>query len=152
MKTEASKLASPVPDWTPARFRSFIISTLRSGMRRYPNKALALKAASVGKKINKLTGRMAEHFQCRKCSGHFPRTSVQVDHIDPVVDPNKGFIDWNSFIERMFVALDKLQVLCKTCHSGKTRTEQKERVAIKRKKFPNMKRPQQKTPHKRVKR
>lgn len=137
--------ASPVANWTDAKFKAFIISTLRSGMRRYPNKAVALKAASVGKRINKLTGRMAEHFRCNKCKDSFPRTSVQVDHIEPVVDPKKGFIDWNTFITRMFVVLEGLQVLCKLCHSGKTRTEQKERTG--RKKLPTMKR----TQHKRVK-
>ena len=46
-----------------------------------------------------------------------------VDHIDPVVDPKVGFVDWTTYIERMFVEEDGLQILCKECHDKKTRFE-----------------------------
>jgi hypothetical protein len=48
---------------------------------------------------------------------------VQVDHINPVVDPAKGFINWDIYIDRIFCEVDKLQVLCRSCHKEKTAEE-----------------------------
>ena len=113
--------------WTPARFRGFIVSALRAAMRRWQPKWDALKAASVGKRVNQRTGRQAEHFKCESCKKHFVAKDVQVDHIEPVVDPVAGFIDWETFIDRLFCEADNLQVLCKECHKAKTLEERKER-------------------------
>jgi hypothetical protein len=52
-----------------------------------------------------------------------PETTSSVDHIDPVVDPHTGFVDWNTYIERMFCELTGFQVLCFDCHSKKTSIE-----------------------------
>ncbi len=114
-------------EWTEARFRSFVTSALRAASRRWPPKYQALKAAFVGKKVNAKTGKMAMHYKCAECKKHFVAVDVQVDHIDPVVDPKKGFISWDVFIERMFVEIDKLQVLCKPCHKIKTDEEKQQR-------------------------
>ena len=51
--------------------------------------------------------------------------NIQVDHIDPVVDPAKGFENWHTYIERMFCEADGLQVLCRECHQKKTDDEKK---------------------------
>jgi 5-methylcytosine-specific restriction endonuclease McrA len=48
---------------------------------------------------------------------------VEVDHIIPVVDPKVGFVDWNTFIERLFTERDNFQTLCKPCHKKKSRAE-----------------------------
>lgn len=114
-------------EWTEARFRSFITSALRAASRRWPPKYKALKEAFVGKKVNAKTGKMAMHYKCAACKKHFVAVDVQVDHIDPVVDPKKGFISWDVFIERMFVEIEKLQVLCKPCHKIKTDEEKTQR-------------------------
>lgn len=45
------------------------------------------------------------------------------DHIQPVVDPAKGFENWQIYYERMF--LGPLQRICKKCHSIKTKEENK---------------------------
>ena len=50
-----------------------------------------------------------------------------VDHIEPVVDPEKGFEGWDTYIERLFVERDGLQVLCRECHSLKTKEERARR-------------------------
>lgn len=97
-------------------------------MRRYPPKWKALKSASVGKMTNKLTGRQAEHYRCAMCSGEFVAKEVQVDHIEPVVDPTEGFVSWEAYIDRMFCEEENLQVLCKPCHKIKTAEERKERT------------------------
>lgn len=48
---------------------------------------------------------------------------VQVDHIEPIIDPEIGFVDWNTVVERMFCEKHNLQVLCKGCHASKTQQE-----------------------------
>ena len=113
--------------WTFARWKAFIISVLRSGWRKYPPRYDALKAALVGKRTNRLTGRMADHYKCASCSGFFVAKEVQVDHIEPVVDPDDGFVNFIVFIDRLFCEAENLQVLCKPCHKDKTNEERKQR-------------------------
>jgi len=116
-------------EWTEGRLKSFITSTLRGGFRRYPPKYESLKEAQVGKKINTKSQRLAMHYECGKCKGHFPAKAVQVDHILPVVCPKKGFESWDIFIARLFCSSDNLQVLCKGCHDIKTKDERVKRVS-----------------------
>lgn len=105
--------------WTEARFRSFVTSILRSGSRRWAPKYTTLKDAYSSIKKNKNSGRMAKHYKCALCSGLYPSTQVQVDH---VVAIGKG-LSWDEFIERLFCEKENLQVLCKTCHKEKTKNE-----------------------------
>lgn len=48
--------------------------------------------------------------------------NIQVDHVIPVIGP-EGFVDWNTFIDRLFTTKDNFQVLCKACHDAKTKDE-----------------------------
>lgn len=117
--------------WTEARTKAFIISTLRAGSRRWPPKFETLKEAHTGKKVNKKTNRLGNHYKCNACKGEFPSAEVQVDHINPVVDPQTGFVDWNTYVERMFCGKDNLQVLCKSCHTIKTNQEKQQSKSVK---------------------
>ena len=110
-------------DWTPARKKAFIVAVLRSGTRRWPPKYETLNAAKTERKINPKTKRLAQHFLCALCEKEFTNKDVQVDHISPVVDPKKGFKDWNTFIKRLFCDADNLQVVCRPCHKKKTKEE-----------------------------
>lgn len=112
--------------WTKAKFESFIKSALRKGTTRWPPKYEVLNAAKRGKQINKESGRLAEHYHCAQCDGVFPAKLVVVDHIEPVV-PVTGFVSWDDVISRMFCGPDGLQVLCKSCHSIKTKAENAQR-------------------------
>ncbi len=112
-------------EWTPARRKAFIVSVLRSGTRRWPPKYETLNEAKTEKKINALTGRLAQHYKCKKCRKDFPAKMVQVDHIEPAVAPDVGWCDWNTFIERLFCDKGNLQVLCLGCHEKKTKKEKK---------------------------
>jgi 5-methylcytosine-specific restriction endonuclease McrA len=114
-------------EWTEGRYRSFITSVIRGGFRRWPNKYIAIKQAYIGKKLNESSGRPAMHYQCAICNEEFPAAQIQVDHIDPVVDPATGFTSWDSFIERLFCSADNLQVVCKPCHKIKTQEEKQQR-------------------------
>lgn len=119
--------------WTEARHKAFIISGLRAASRRYPPKWETLNEAKRGKKVNKATGRVAEHYMCKACKQEFPAKEVQIDHKIPVIDPKVGFVDWNTYIERMFCKKSNMQVMCKPCHKMKTDKEkQKANARIKK--------------------
>ena len=70
---------------------------------------------------------MAMHYRCVTCEGVFIAADVQVDHINPVVDPKKGFVSWDVYITRMFCEIEGLQVMCKPCHKEKTAQEKLKR-------------------------
>lgn len=111
--------------WTDARFNSFIRSALRSAHGRWGPKAEAKRNARVSRGV----------YRCADCDGLVPatlpalpgrkrrRNNAVVDHINPVVDPNVGFLDWNTYISRMFVEVEGYQVLCWACHEAKTKEE-----------------------------
>lgn len=105
--------------WTEARFMSFIKGMLRQGTRRWAPISETMKDARVSRGL----------YECAKCKRHVPPTikegrkrikNVAVDHIDPIVDPEKGFTTWDDCIERMFCEKENLQLLCKECHDEKS--------------------------------
>lgn len=99
---------------------------MRAGAKRWPAKWEALADAFIGRKVSK-TGRLAKHYKCAHCQGEFTSTNIEVDHINPVVDPKIGFVDWNTYITRLFCEKSNYQALCKTCHKIKSAQEKKER-------------------------
>mgnify|MGYP000429110550 FL=1 len=109
-------------EWTLARKKAFIIAVLRNGSRRWPPKYETLNEAKTEKKVNENTGRIAQHFKCKKCKKDFPQKMVEVDHIKPIVGIH-GFTTWDAFIQALFCDKDNLQVLCKPCHLVKTKKE-----------------------------
>ena len=112
--------------WTEARYNSFIKSALRSASQRWPPKYQVLSEAKLGKRINPLTGRLAEHYKCNACEGAFVLKSVKVNHITPVV-PVTGFDSWDGVIQRLFCEKSGLEVLCTECHRKVTKQENEER-------------------------
>lgn len=113
--------------WTEGRIKGFITSVLRAGARRWPPKFETLNDACVGQKINWKTGRVAKHYLCNACKQEFTSKDVEVDHISPVVDPATGFVDWDTFIGRLYCPKENLQVICKPCHKIKTKEERKKK-------------------------
>lgn len=71
-------------------------------------------------------------FSCAICGIKASRKGVQVDHVEPVIDPNTGFKTYDEYIKRLFVNLDKLQVLCKECHRVKSKGENAIRRKVKK--------------------
>lgn len=74
-------------------------------------------------------------YLCAGCKQEVPATlppkpgnkrrinNAVVDHIDPVIDPSKGFTTWDDVIEKMFCEEEGLQLLCHACHAEKTASE-----------------------------
>lgn len=114
--------------WTEARFKSFVTSALRAASRRWPPKYKALKEAFAGKQVNAKTGKMAMHYRCAVCQKLYVASDVQADHVKPVVDPTKGFVSWDVFIDRLFCEIENFQILCRNCHKNKTSNEKKQRT------------------------
>jgi 5-methylcytosine-specific restriction endonuclease McrA len=110
-------------EWSPARKKAFIVSVLRGGSRRYPPKYLTLNDAYVGQRLNEKTHRVGKHYLCATCQGEYPTKDVQVDHIEPIINPKTGFTTWDDFINRLFCGKENLQVLCTSCHKIKTKEE-----------------------------
>lgn len=110
--------------WTESRYASFIKSLLRKGTQRWGPKNEALKEGRVEKGV----------YYCQSCQQNVPVTvkvngkrvrNVFVDHVDPIIDPEKGFTSWDDYIEKMFCEKENLQVLCGECHDIKTAQERK---------------------------
>lgn len=108
--------------WTEAHFRSFIRGNLRRVSQKWAPIQTTLSKARVERGF----------YLCAHCKNTVPATSkvdgkrvknVHVDHINPVIDPNIGWVSWDSLIERMFVEENGLQVLCDACHTIKTNAE-----------------------------
>ena len=117
--------------WTPSKFHNFIMSQLRSATLKYPPKHQILKAHRTRRGF----------YMCAGCQEEVPASVIEkgkrtrnyfVDHIEPVVDPKEGFVSWDLVVERMFNIkhddpCDGYQVLCKACHTEKTKKENEER-------------------------
>jgi len=114
----------PYPEWTEAKFFSFIRSALRSASNRWPPKYQAVAAAK-----RPYTGenkRQKFEYQCAQCNGYFPQKEVSVDHVEPV-GTLRSFDDLPVFVSKLFCGPEGLQVLCTSCHHIKTQEERKSR-------------------------
>lgn len=67
--------------------------------------------------------------QCAGCKQPEAISNVEVDHIDPVIPLHLQLEDitWDNLIDRIWCAIDNLQVLCTKCHDEKSARERKER-------------------------
>lgn len=108
--------------WTEARFNSFIKSLLRQGTRRWGPINEVKKDARIARGV----------YRCAECKEAVAPTTregskrvqnIFVDHIEPIIDPTKGFTTWDECIDRMFCEKENLQLLCKSCHDAKSKLE-----------------------------
>lgn len=114
---------------TEAQFTTFVKNQLRGASWKWFPISETFKKARVTKGV----------YRCNGCGCNVPVTivvnrkrikNVIVDHIDPVISPDKGFTTWDDFINRLFCEENNLQVLCGQCADEKglkERTVAKER-------------------------
>ena len=120
---------------------SAIRSAIRRAFSRSPVVQEVLKAArSESPKYNKdgsLSKKPHVWYTCAACNRKFKGTEVAADHIDPVIQIERGFVDWNTFVERLgWERKENLQVICAyklkymkdhgnvpSCHYTKTQEE-----------------------------
>lgn len=95
-----------------------IISALRRGFLTYPSRLDAINKAK----------RPGNKYECNCCHKLISRFGIECDHIEPV----GSFENWNSYVAKLFVTVDKLQILCISCHREKTKTQNAKNLLIKR--------------------
>lgn len=95
-------------------------------MAEFDKSQIYLKSAI--RKIWRWSKARRECLKAKTCAVCGTKAKLFADHIDPVVDPQKGFQGWDVYIKRMFDG--KLQAVCKPCHAKKS----KEENALRRKK------------------
>jgi 5-methylcytosine-specific restriction endonuclease McrA len=111
-------------EWTEARYVAFVKGALRGAM--WPPKYTCIAKAFVGHGVNPATNRKCKMYKCASCAASFPAKQMKADHITPVVGP-EGFVDWNTFIARLYVEADGFQAVCEVCHNKKTKEEREAR-------------------------
>lgn len=69
---------------------------------------------------------------CALCNE--PHEKIIRDHRVPVVDPVKGKLTWDQFINSLFVVAEEYQCVCFECHYEKTQRENQIRRENRKKK------------------
>lgn len=108
----------------------WLLPQLRDVYRTWPQKSVARDRAKVRVEIGRYKNGNPEYkikFKCYICEELFEKQDTQIDHVDSVVDPQVGFVDWNTYIDRLFCDADNLRCACKPCHQLKTLWENDER-------------------------
>lgn len=102
--------------------RPFIIQVLRSASVRWPSRNEALKRARKSRGV----------YECAECAGLFKKKQISLDHVSPVIETAIGWVNFDTFIHRLFCEPEGFQVLCDSCHSIKTEMENELRKFHKR--------------------
>jgi len=115
----------------PFNENSAIRSAIRRVFSRSPTvREVLMKHRREIPKFNKDGSRAKKdsvQYQCAVCQKWISSTKVSVDHIEPVISIEEGFIDWNIFVQRLFCNILNLQTICDFCHQLKTNSERKMR-------------------------
>lgn len=93
--------------------KNFVKQSLRRASYRWPFKHIAKSEQRIERGF----------YRCESCKEAFGPKEINLDHIESVEDVKTGFINWDKFIDRLFVKTKGFQVLCIACHKGKTDTE-----------------------------
>jgi hypothetical protein len=105
--------------------KAFIISVLRRASYKWFTRWAAEKRS----KLERNT------YYCECCGIIGGKKDFSMDHVLPVVDPNEGFVGFDSYADRMFPDTEfGWQRLCDPCHSEKTADELITRKETKKKK------------------
>ena len=109
---------------TEAAFWSFIRSALRQKSRWW--KPIAQAKAKAKRKYVGPLKRQKFEYQCAVCLKWFAEKNINIDHIIPA-GTLRSAEDLPGFVERLFVEVEGLQVLCSNCHDKKTAKERENR-------------------------
>lgn len=112
------------PDWSTAKFWSYVRSGLRSTYNKYPPKWNVLAKA---KRAYQGEGKQQKwEYLCAVCKIYHKQTNISVDHIEPCGSLN-NYDDLSGFVSRLFTNEEGLRVLCNDCHKVITATQRKEK-------------------------
>jgi len=109
---------------TESMFWGMIRSTLRNKSRWW--KPISQCKSNARRKYNGPNKRQRWEYQCAKCKKWWSEKNINVDHIIPAGSLQCAD-DLPGFVERLFVEVEGLQVLCSNCHNLKTKSERNEK-------------------------
>jgi 5-methylcytosine-specific restriction endonuclease McrA len=106
----------------PSNLDKFIMNILnRRGWVIWPSRIAVINRV---KRIIFIGKRKRVFFTCEECGNdQLTAKDIEVDHIEPRIDPVKGFQGIEDWILRTFVGTNKLKLLCKSCHRVKSELE-----------------------------
>lgn len=116
------------------RIKSTVIPALRNRSRYWKDKQEARKLAKRKIQIGltlKGKPKYKTVWECASCGKFCDKGESQMDHINAVVDPSVGWVNYDTFIDRLFAPPEGWQCLCLKCHSDKTEKENKIREKLK---------------------
>ena len=93
--------------------QKYFIQKMRQVFRWYPARKECRDEADCGKDL----------YICAQCLQTYDRKFTYVDHIEPVVSVEQGWQGYDVYMARLFCPKENLQVLCKACHSKKSKAE-----------------------------
>jgi len=99
------------------KWANWLIQQLRRISYKWPERTKAKNRGRIERGL----------YRCNTCKQVFTSAAIQLDHIEPVIDPGKGFDGWDAYINRLFGDAEGLQVLCRPCHKTKTNKENAKR-------------------------
>lgn len=110
--------------------KNWLTQKLRRLSYQWPARKAALRKARISR------GR----YECAMCKDagveeQYGPKEIVLDHIDPVVSEEDGWVDWNTYIKRLFCEEKGWQVLCRQCHDIKTYLENDIRRQIRNEKL-----------------
>jgi hypothetical protein len=109
-------------------------SVVRGSIRRtFARSPIVVEVRMAGRrevpKYNKdgsLAKKPAVQYHCEVCLNWVSSTKIAIDHKIPVIGSD-GFVDWNTFVDRLYCSKENLQRICEDCHQKKTNQERFER-------------------------
>jgi len=126
-KVKKPKLSTLSPEEYEKRLKRIILAGLGKAWMFWPVRAIVKRRC---KDPNRPGWSI-----CELC--HKSVEKLDTDHIEPCVSPIAGFVTWDEYITRRFVFdAKKLQGICKDCHRQKSKIENAERRARKKKAIP----------------
>ena len=71
-------------------------------------------------------------YRCGICQGEVPASELEMDHIEPVIDPKKGWVSLEDYGMKMIPDAEGFQAVHKTCHLAKSIEENSQRRETKK--------------------
>lgn len=106
------------------RKKNFLIALLRRGTYKWPTRWVAEKRTRLGK----------GYYWCEECGVISKKKGTQMDHVIPVVDPEKGYTTLDEYADRMYPDTEfGWRRLCLSCHQTKSAIENSVRKESKKK-------------------
>lgn len=116
------------------KIKSQVIPALRNRSRYWKEKQIARKLAKRKVQVGltlKGKPKYKTFWECEMCGKMCGKGESQMDHRLPVVDPSIGWVNYDTFIDRLFCEAKNYSCLCIDCHTKKSKKENELREKIK---------------------